>query len=76
MGNNVEERIHYSIKGVISQRNDDAYTVPNTPLFKTEEEAINFYERNKDCESPYNWKKWRKIAVYKMTVSEEICRYM
>lgn len=76
MGNSIKTKIHYSIKGIISKHNDDAYTVPATPLFKTEEEAIDFYNRNKDCESPYNWKSWRKIGIYKVTISDEICRFM
>ena len=67
---------HYAIKGIISRNNEEAFTIPNTPRFSNVEEAVDFYNRNKDCESSYNWLKFRKIGIYKITVSEEICKYL
>ena len=67
---------HYAIKGIISRNNEEAFTIPNTPRFSNVEEAADFYNRNKDCESSYNWLKFRKIGIYKITVSEEICKYL
>ena len=73
---NIKSNITYVLKGVISKNDQTAFTIPNTPQFKSCDEAMDFYERNKEFSSPYNWLKFKKVGIYKVTISEEACKFV
>ena len=58
---------YYKIKGKIG---NTYISIPNTPRFKTSDEAESFYQMNKHFES-YLWNSFNTIGVYKVQLVED-----
>jgi hypothetical protein len=73
---NKKPSVTYVLKGNVGRNNPSAFTIPNTPQFNSCDEAVEFYNRNKDYDSPYNWSKFNKVGIYRVTISEEVCKFV